>query len=269
MITPPFRPLPAAFQSTHPLRGATQHHRGDRRERHISIHAPLAGCDRNGSASRRGCRHFNPRTPCGVRHRDEAVLCDYLDISIHAPLAGCDADRLAKAGVDKLFQSTHPLRGATCQARKKALHLSFQSTHPLRGATPDLDHGLIDMLISIHAPLAGCDQGCFAVAHCDFISIHAPLAGCDVIRRPSFHYSFDFNPRTPCGVRHNSAFFVIVTAISIHAPLAGCDTLAIIKGNGQHISIHAPLAGCDASRSPLSFETLDFNPRTPCGVRRY
>ena len=168
-----------------------------------------------------------------------------------------------------IFQSTHPLRGATCQARKKALHLSFQSTHPLRGATPDLDHGLIDMLISIHAPLAGCDQGCFAVAHCDFISIHAPLAGCDVIRRPSFHYSFDFNPRTPCGVRHNSAFFVIVTAISIHAPLAGCDTLAIIKGNGQHISIHAPLAGCDASRSPLSFETLDFNPRTPCGVRRY
>ena len=84
----------------------------------ISIHAPLAGCD--SAPPRRPTRtaYFNPRTPCGVRHRDEAVLCDYLDISIHAPLAGCDADRLAKAGVDKLFQSTHPLRGATLTDKK-------------------------------------------------------------------------------------------------------------------------------------------------------
>ena len=55
------------FQSTHPLRGATR--AGADRGQHgaISIHAPLAGCDRT--------------------HRAAHVA---VHISIHAPLAGCD-----------------------------------------------------------------------------------------------------------------------------------------------------------------------------------
>ena len=78
------------FQSTHPLRGATAKQRRngtpraisihaplagcDTMERYnyneamrISIHAPLAGCDVGGGAVPRDGRHFNPRTPCGVR----------------------------------------------------------------------------------------------------------------------------------------------------------------------------------------------------------
>ena len=57
-----------AFQSTHPLRGAT----------------------RNWRCPGAAAAYFNPRTPCGVRlfaHPDLFVL-DV--ISIHAPLAGCD-----------------------------------------------------------------------------------------------------------------------------------------------------------------------------------
>ena len=91
------RPVPvsfekpwASFQSTHPLRGATDNKLYLREQLGISIHAPLAGCDRyHYTASLSPC-HFNPRTPCGVR-----------------PLSrGCWILRLG-------FQSTHPLRGAT------------------------------------------------------------------------------------------------------------------------------------------------------------
>ena len=35
------------------------------------------------------------------------------------------------------------------------------------------------------------------------------------------------------------------------------------------ISIHAPLAGCDEENSRKRPARVDFNPRTPCGVRRY
>ena len=77
------------FQSTHPLRGATSMSYGEYTETvisihaplagcdwtrcnpfaaaAISIHAPLAGCDPRPSLPRSASRHFNPRTPCGVR----------------------------------------------------------------------------------------------------------------------------------------------------------------------------------------------------------
>ena len=57
---------------------------------HISIHAPLAGCDKSPEHGWMCKRNFNPRTPCGVR-----------------PLPSLRTRRTA------LFQSTHPLRGAT------------------------------------------------------------------------------------------------------------------------------------------------------------
>ena len=102
----------------------------------------------------------------------------------------------------------------------------------------------------------------------------------------------NFNPRTPCGVRQLCCQPQIrPLPISIHAPLAGCDTTAENRGIFGSISIHAPLAGCDhdhhhrqqliqrfQSTHPLRGATSparrcgarqrDFNPRTPCGVRR-
>ena len=58
------------------------------------------------------------------------------DISIHAPLTGCDIPQEYLHHVYIEFQSTHPLRDATC-------------------LTDDEDKYQI---ISIHAPLTGCDQ---------------------------------------------------------------------------------------------------------------
>ena len=78
-----------------------------------------------------------------------------------------------------LFQSTHPVRGAThhldggfrarpisihapregCDESTVILELSsgFQSTHPVRGATHPCDGVVRAWLISIHAPREGCD----------------------------------------------------------------------------------------------------------------
>ena len=57
--------------------------------------------------------------------------------------------------------------------------------------------------------------------------------------------------------------------ISIHAPLAGCDYVGEIDWSAYNISIHAPLAGCDSPPvTRLPQRVSNFNPRTPCGVRR-
>ena len=58
----------------------------------ISIHAPLAGCDLSTTIRKTSLSHFNPRTPCGVRHIAQVVSINTIT-----------------------FQSTHPLRGATVQ----------------------------------------------------------------------------------------------------------------------------------------------------------
>ena len=80
----------AIFQSTHPMRGATDEDGEETDVDIISIHAPHAGCDRTGL------------TRTALR-----------GISIHAPHAGCD-EAQGREFQAKLFQSTHPMRGATC-----------------------------------------------------------------------------------------------------------------------------------------------------------
>ena len=189
------------FQSTHPLRGATREDALFAIRKAISIHAPLAGCDFRKARFRPRGEYFNPRTPCGVRHETVRIIISA-----------------------RLFQSTHPLRGATTLRSCEA----------------------IKILISIHAPLAGCDR-IFQIPYSfSLISIHAPLAGCDVICDANATTVDNFNPRTPCGVR--------------------LDALVSSK-TADVISIHAPLAGCDSGLLTGGKIGKNFNPRTPCGVR--
>ena len=123
---------------------------------------------------------FNPRTPCGVR-----------------PALG------GLATGDLVFQSTHPMRGATSPSDIVPLPFHvFQSTHPMRGATIDAVKSGKVKPISIHAPHAGCDYAFVSIVKFILdISIHAPHAGCDQISSWPLH----------------------LTLISIHAPHAGCD----------------------------------------------
>ena len=157
-----------------------------------------------------------------------------------------DAD--GEKSFDVLFQSTHPVWGATlgaglwswlgqisihaprvgCDSEAEAtrnLMQQFQSTHPVWGATRD-DGG--DIL----------DDGGFQSTH--------PVWGATSISPNCASLTAYFNPRTPCGVRRSGP---------------PCWRLC-----GQ-ISIHAPRVGCDKYLTKSIQVPKDFNPRTPCGVR--
>ena len=85
----------------------------------------------------------------------------------------------------------------------------------------------------------------------------------------SFPVHRDFNPRTPCGVRHGRETTVHTFGrISIHAPHAGCDIICggRIARVSKFQSTH-PMRGATKKRSRSSYSKRNFNPRTPCGVR--
>ena len=237
------------FQSTHPLRGATKQDRVCPYFSRISIHAPLAGCDSATPTTPPRTRHFNPRTPCGVRRGRDPVHDLFAVISIHAPLAGCDSIVSAQATSCAYFNPRTPCGVRPARDHAQFGVIKFQSTHPLRGATDKVYYQDNEVGISIHAPLAGCDGRLF---------------------RSNISWRH-FNPRTPCGVRRarrkgrqprrrfqsthplRGATSNILQAldaemISIHAPLAGCDDGRVRPGGRRGISIHAPLAGCDCAR---------------------
>ena len=86
---------------------------GHGRDCGISIHAPREGCD--------------------DMTEQERIAMER--ISIHAPREGCDLSVMNIPAVGGVFQSTHPVRGAT--------RIIFVSGNVLR--------------ISIHAPREGCD----------------------------------------------------------------------------------------------------------------
>ena len=298
-----------AFQSTHPLRGATFLLPPFGICAGISIHAPLAGCDPRCSARQPTPGDFNPRTPCGVRHGPRLTDDADCDISIHAPLAGCDDTD--KAPVAVTIISIHaPLAGCDIQVgllRLSAqdfnprtpcgvrlgcddvvnLHHLFQSTHPLRGATwlwpdgnapeqhfnPRTPCGVrrfdtINKLgretISIHAPLAGCDPGVLPGNPPQGISIHAPLAGCDIWPFTSDTTERYFNPRTPCGVRR--AFIknhALIDKFQSTHPLRGATWCPPTARQRSNISIHAPLAGCDGRKVGYTSGRIRFQSTHP------
>ena len=240
------------FLSPRPLRGATAEWRDLDTVATISIHAPLAGCDRAGAPPGSNRTDFNPRTPCGVRHFWSIVRSISLTISIHAPLAGCDVRRtLCLYLKDSPFQSTHPLRGATgshalfVQQGRISIHaplagcdvvcsllevvsLRFQSTRPLRGATFLVPTTMHFVRFQSTHPLRGATYFCICRDFLRGISIHAPLAGRDGRLRVDR----------------------LRDLISIHAPLAGRDRCPAQCFPHEAISIHAPLAGRDEHPSP-------------------
>ena len=107
------------FQSTRPMRGATDDTPPRQQRRAVSIHAPHAGRDDRTGILRQSSARFNPRAPCGAR-----------------PHRSSDSRGRMR------FQSTRPMRGATCSRYCCAQE---------RG-------------VSIHAPHAGRDYALRAFA---------------------------------------------------------------------------------------------------------
>ena len=208
------------------MRGATRYRWLDVTDDRISIHAPHAGCDRSTASKLRASLHFNPRTPCGVRPAS---------------------------------RETRWRRGL------------FQSTHPMRGAT--LADGLclaVDAVISIHAPHAGCDlmfwQHC--ISYLPFQSTH-PMRGATWSIAYAMQLSIFQSTHPMRGATHLLLRCIVHLIISIHAPHAGCDMPMTLSASRccTFQSTH-PMRGATARALAGGAEAPHFNPRTPCGVRR-
>ena len=139
------------FQSTHPLRGATILTGSPVSRNNISIHAPLAGCDCPATGTQSiSFRDFNPRTPCGVRR----ISCSVMVL------------------LSPLFQSTHPLRGATAKMHKifcafcdnRQFYRVSPSGVPSVGALFTYSRGLQRAGAGANLPVNGCALGLRAKA---------------------------------------------------------------------------------------------------------
>ena len=191
---------------------------------------------------------FQSAHPVGARRGDVDIAAHPCAISIHAPRAGCDHRRAQGGQSPPSFNPRTP-----CGVRRRG--------------SPELRR-LQD--ISIHAPRAGCDLLSPAVlAHSGNFNPRTPCGVRQASAVCGSRTGCDFNPRTPCGVRPlSNKMRVVASDISIHAPRAGCDYGMLKAPVKTCISIHAPRAGCDLFHPAMHSTTKDFNPRTPCGVRR-
>ncbi len=104
-------------------------------------------------------------------------------VSIHAPLARCDSTGLSYCTGILMFQSTHPLRGATVTTMPFPASILFQSTHPLRGATVYDQLSCCSRQFQSTHPLRGATRLYRSIHLCQHVSIHAPLARCDAYTR--------------------------------------------------------------------------------------
>ena len=126
--------------------------------------------------------------------------------------------------------------------------------------------------ISIHAPLAGSDRALRRKSSCNTLfQSTLPLRGATHPHHQILVQVLDFNPRSPCGERpKKTETLYIVEGISIHAPLAGSDQRAAlcVPPLGRFQST-LPLRGATAASGPPYHRARHFNPRSPCGERRW
>ena len=148
----------AEFQSTRPIRGATR----DQIRRWP------------------GHRDFNPRAPYGARLNPYKLIFVFGKISIHAPHTGRDHSKSGRNHSKKLFQSTRPIRGATCFALVIRL---------IKG-------------ISIHAPHTGRDSVTARASWASWIfQSTRPIRGATAVTSAPARSACYFNPRAPYGAR--------------------------------------------------------------------
>ena len=212
------------FQSTRPLRGATDWWWLSTAFSTFQSTRPLRGATLLvvGLTPRR--RHFNPRAPCGARPARGPSRRGCRSISIHAPLAGRDRGSSPAMDGPLVFQSTRPLRGATLSPFGDGLSSGFQSTRPLRGATRG--------------------PGCPWRRSGDF----NPRAPCGARRQAATSTTAapSFQSTRPL----RGATFMLGTLRATREfqstrPLRGATQRHRPQDQGRQISIHAPLAGRD------------------------
>ena len=123
------------FQSTHPSRGATFCSTLKFGGTNISIHTPLAGCDKS-SMTYNEAKDISIHTPLAGCDKTISATRYATTISIHTPLAGCDAMSRARH-LDQWNFNPHTPRGVRpVTAIDTAFARRYFNPHTPRGVRP-------------------------------------------------------------------------------------------------------------------------------------
>ena len=126
----------------------------------------------------------------------------------------------------------------------------FQSTHPVRGATGCLWVFWDRSFISTHAPRGGCDRNPADEREQKkgFQSTH-PVGGCDLLLSDTLQQIIISIHAPRGGVRLGTSLYLCRERKfqSTH-PSRGATRVTVRGYIDLHISIHAPLTGCDSVR---------------------
>ena len=184
---------------------------------------------------------FNPRPPCGRR-------------PVPTP------ESIAR----KAFQSAPPVREATRQKRGVIAAIRFQSAPPVREATIMLSGLPAPFGFQSAPPVREATGGGLAVLVLHVVSIRAPRAGGDCRARRRSTGGRSFNPRPPCGRRHD--FFFI--SRGEHQFQSAPPVREATARGGRHagrdrVSIRAPRAGGDASATSGASRCCRFQSAPP------
>ena len=144
------------FQSTRPMRDATLKTLKVLPNVVISIHASHAGRDLE-DAEWSAIIQISIHASHAGRDCGAALVYRFFDISIHASHAGRDVS-IKKTYIELVFQSTRPMRDATCihSGTQQAHHISIHASHAGRDSFVSA-YLIASIIISIHASPAGHD----------------------------------------------------------------------------------------------------------------
>ena len=191
------------FQSTLPLWGATIGGSKDDFVIVISIHAPRVGRDHYAISCISVFPHFNPRSPCGERLSRPSAHRAGKHFNPRSP-CGERLPAQPQQPAQKPFQSTLPVWGATIYGNGAALRGAISIHAPRVGSDIKSVSITPNPVISIHAPRVGSDCNFCTIRYAVNISIHAPRVGSDSGQLLCFPRQKYFNPRSPCGERHQN-----------------------------------------------------------------
>ena len=122
----------------------------------ISIHAPLARCNKRNTFLFSYFRNFYSRTSCEVQPK---FIHFFFCLKNFYSRTSCEVQHRKRIYTqnNKKFLLTHLLRGATLNINRLAEKIRFLLTHLLRGATFYKNYQFLLIIISTHAPLARCN----------------------------------------------------------------------------------------------------------------
>ena len=171
------------FQSTLPIRGATQLTGSAADRMDISIHAPHTGSDSSCFPSPPIRQDFNPRSPYGERQLHQASHPSLFRFQSTLPIRGATWQiEQQAAGIVISIHAPHTGSDTRSSRRSERLkHFNPRSPYGERPAGPLLHYQHYS--ISIHAPHTGSDAYVPVPSVTVDISIHAPHTGSDQVRR--------------------------------------------------------------------------------------